>query len=297
MSERVTKELSARGISFAESEPLAKHSSFRIGGSARLAVFPASEGELLFALDLLQEEKPLVVGRGSNLVFPDGDFARPVIFTEGLRQITVDGTRIEAGAGAPLTALCKAACEASLAGLAFAYGIPGSVGGGIYMNAGAYGGELGSLCSSVRYYDRCEKRIKTIDGDACAFAYRHSFFADHKDCVILSATFLLSQGNREEIEAEMRDFLDRRKASQPLEFPSAGSAFRRPVGAYAGRLIEDCGLKGASVGGAQVSEKHAGFIVNRGGATAEDVRALVKQIQKTVLEQTGFDLECEIEFL
>ena len=297
MSRSMIEELKKRDISFVEQEALAKHVSFRIGGVAALAVFPKSEKELIDALNLTSEQEPIVVGRGSNLVFPDGEFRRPVIFTEGLRQIAVEGETISAEAGVPLTSLCKAACDASLSGLAFAYGIPGSVGGGIYMNAGAYGGELGALCKSVRYYDRIETAVKTVAAKNCAFAYRHSLFADRKDFVILSATFILSRGDRETIANEMRDYLGRRKEKQPLEYPSAGSVFRRPVGAFAGKLIEDCGLKGASVGGAAVSEKHAGFIINRGGATADDVKKLVEKIQKTVLKQTGVSLECEIEFL
>lgn len=293
----VREELRKSGIAFSEGEALAKHSSFRIGKDASLAVFPKTEEEFLKALALTAEKDPIVVGRGSNLVFPDRTLDRPVIFTEGLRRVTVDGTMIYAEAGLPLSVLCKTACDASLAGLAFAYGVPGSVGGGIYMNAGAYGGEIGSLCSSVRCYDRKEKTIKTIAGHECAFSYRHSIFSERRDLVVLSATFALTGGDRDAIASEMREYLERRKSTQPLEYPSAGSVFKRPVGAYAGRLIEECGLKGTSVGGASVSEKHAGFIVNRGNATASDVKALVEKIQRTVLKQTGFSLECEIEFL
>ena len=291
------KVLLESGVRFAEHEPLASHSSFRIGGSAALAIFPETEEEFLFAFGVLEGENPLVVGRGSNLVFPDEGLSRPVIFTEWLRQLAVENNTITVGAGASVAALCKAACEASLSGLEFAYGIPGSVGGGIYMNAGAYGGELGSFVTSVRYYDRREKTVKTILGKNCVFGYRTSFFKENKDSVILSATFDLKEGDREEILAKMQEFLGRRKATQPLEYPSAGSVFKRPEGAYAGKLIEDCGLKGLSVGGACVSEKHAGFIVNKGSATAENVKALVKMIQTTVFEKTGFSLDCEIEFI
>lgn len=293
----IREELRKSGIAFSEGEALAKHSSFRIGGDALLAVFPKTEEEFLAALALTEKEDPLVVGRGSNLVFPDGRFERPVIFTEGLRRVNVDGKTILAEAGLPLTALCNIACDASLAGLSFAYGIPGSVGGGVYMNAGAYGGEIGSLCASVRYYDRSDRTVKKLLGRDCAFSYRHSFFADYKDCVILSASFDLTPGDKERIASEMRDYLERRKRTQPLEFPSAGSVFKRPVGAYAGKLIEECGLKGSSVGGASVSEKHAGFIINRGNATAADVKTLVEQIRETVLQKSGILLECEIEFL
>ena len=297
MFDRAKKALLESGVRFAENEPLAPHSSFRIGGSAALAVFPKTEDGFLFALGVLEEENSLVVGRGSNLVFPDEGLLRPVIFTEGLRELVVEKNSITAGAGLPVVSLCKAACDASLAGLEFAYGIPGSVGGGIYMNAGAYGGELGSFVTSVRYYDKSEKTVKTMFGKDCAFGYRESFFKEHKGSVILSATFALTEGNSEEILAKMQDYLGRRKTTQPLEYPSAGSVFKRPEGAYAGKLIEDCGLKGLSVGGACVSEKHAGFIVNKGSARAEDVKALVHKIQTTVFEKTGFFLECEIEFV
>lgn len=283
------------GLCVRENEPLAPHSSFHIGGAASLALFPKNERELIAALECLKNENPVVVGRGTNLVFPDEGLARPVIFTEQLRELTISENRILGGAGVSLTTLCRAAAEASLSGLEFAYGIPGSLGGAIYMNAGAFGGEIGSLCRSVRYYDGTG--VRTLAGADCRFSYRKSFFSENKECVILSAELILTPGNREAIEASMKEIMAARKEKQPLEYPSAGSAFKRPKGFFAAKLIEDCGLKGLRVGDAEVSSKHAGFLVNRGKATAKDVGALVKTIREAVFAKTGVLLEPEIEFL
>ncbi|MBQ7173393.1 MAG: UDP-N-acetylmuramate dehydrogenase [Clostridia bacterium] len=295
MREDLLQALWNSGIALSQNEPLARHSSFRIGGNAKIAVFPKNREELICALESLKDENPLVIGKGSNLVFPDEGLARPLIFTEGLQALAVSENQIAADAGTPLISLCRAAEEVSLSGLEFAFGIPGSVGGGIYMNAGAFGGELGSFCRSVTYYDGIG--VKTIAGADCSFSYRHSLFCDRKNFVILSAEFSLAKGKKEEISALMKEILAKRKEKQPLEYPSAGSVFKRPQGFYAAKLIEDSGLKGLRVGGAEVSEKHAGFIVNRGGATASDVKELIKIIRETVFAKTGVSLECEIEFL
>lgn len=206
-----------------------------------------------------------------------------------------DERHLYAQAGASLTRLCRTAAGFSLSGLEFAYGIPGSVGGGIYMNAGAYGGELKDVVESVDYLDEDGNR-HTLTVQELAFGYRRSMFS-YRKCCILGASFALVPGDHQAIAARMEDVMQRRREKQPLEYPSAGSTFKRPEGAYAAELIDRCGLKGVSVGDAQVSEKHAGFLINRGNATCADMLGLIEIVRRTVLEQTGFLLEREVELL
>lgn len=279
--------------------PLSRHSSFRIGGNAALAVFPKTREELIASLTVLSDRGIpfLTVGKASNVVFSDAGFAGAVLFTTAMREICVEGTTIRADAGVTLYALAVAAEKASLSGLEFAHGIPGTLGGAVVMNAGAYGGSIKDVCIKSEYYDPTNGKIGEFAGDAQAFAYRQSIYEKHPDYVVLGAELRGVKDDPEAIRARMEDYKQRRRATQPLEYPSAGSVFKRPEGYFAGKLIEDCGLKGSRVGGAEVSEKHAGFIVNRGGATAEDVRLLVERIQTTVLAQTGVALEPEIRFL
>ncbi|MBE6754298.1 MAG: UDP-N-acetylmuramate dehydrogenase, partial [Ruminococcaceae bacterium] len=231
---------------------------------------------------------------GSNMLVDDNGIGGVVLrLDEQFCEITVSESGIlRAGAGATLSAMCHAALDASLTGLEFAWGIPGSVGGAAFMNAGAYGGEMKDVVVSCEYITP-DGAWNVYNADQCEFGYRTSVF-QHQPYIITAVSVQLKPGDQREIRAQMDDILQRRKSKQPLELPSAGSVFKRPVGYYAGGLIEQCGLKGASVGGAQVSEKHAGFIVNKGGATCADVLGLVAHIQKTVLEQTGVTLECEI---
>ena len=205
------------------------------------------------------------------------------------------GKRRMAGAGALLIAVCRRALQEALAGLAFAYGIPGSVGGAVFMNAGAYGGELSQVLESVRFVDEAGQ-IRTEPAEQLHLSYRHSIFTENPNAIILSAAFCLVKGDKDAIRAQMEELMARRKEKQPLEYPSAGSTFKRPQGHFAGALIEQAGLKGCTVGGAAVSEKHAGFVINRGGATAKDVRTLIAHIQKTVWEKSGVQLEPEIRF-
>ncbi len=286
-------------VPYEENCPLSRHSSFRIGGPAALGIFPQSREQLTEVLErVCREQIPyLVIGKGSNVVFSDDGFDGAVIFTEGCRTLVCKENELRADAGVPLVRLAQVAWENALTGAEFAHGIPGSLGGAVFMNAGAYGGCMADICASSAYFDTASGSIKTLTGAEQAFAIRESIYTHHPEWVILGATLCLRQGEPAQIHAAMEDFSVRRKATQPLEFPSAGSVFKRPAGHYAGRLIEDCGLKGTAVGGAQVSLKHAGFIVNRGGATAEDVKHLVAQIQETVLARTGVSLECEIRFL
>jgi UDP-N-acetylmuramate dehydrogenase len=196
-----------------------------------------------------------------------------------------------------LSTLAEEARKESLTGLEFAHGIPGTLGGAVFMNAGAFGGEIKDICVNSHYYNIKTLEVGRLEGDAQSFAYRKSFYVDHPECLILGATLSLSPGDPTGIEERMKEYKSRRAASQPLEFPSAGSVFKRPEGDFAARLIDVCGLKGLRVGGAEVSEKHAGFIVNRGGATSEDVKHLIELIRERVRKETGVTLECEIRFL
>ena len=285
------------GCPLLRDEPMSRHTTFRIGGPADRLVKAPSLAALRELLALIREERLplLVLGNGSDLLVADKGIRGVVLALEGdFKAVTLqpDGRTLTAGAGASLAALCTAAREHSLTGLEFAWGIPGSVGGGVRMNAGAYGGELKEVVTSVTHLTP-DGRLETVSGPALDFSYRHSRYADTED-VILSAQVALAPGDPAAIAARMDDLMARRKAKQPYDLPSAGSVFKRPAGGYASALVDQCGLKGASVGGAQVSPKHAGFIVNTGGATCADVLALVARIQQEVLAQTGVSLECEI---
>ncbi len=276
-------------------EPMARHTTFRIGGPARRMAFPKSEEELTALLALSKEWDPLVIGNGSNLLAPDGELDRLVISTAQMEELKVEGTALRAAAGVPLARLAAAALRAELEGLAFAHGIPGTLGGAVFMNAGAYGGEMRQVVREVRAWYP-EKGVITLDADALDFGYRHSVFSGGEG-VVVSALLQLRQGNGQAIRAEMEDLAARRRSRQPLEFPSAGSTFKRPEGYYAGTLIEQCGLKGCRIGGAQVSEKHAGFLINAGGASCSDVLRLIEHVQKTVFDATGVRLEPEVRVL
>ncbi len=294
--------LTERGILCETHVPLFRYTTFRIGGEAELAVFPKNEEEALTVLRLVREHRvPLfVIGGGSNLLCPDAGFCGVVLFTKGLDGISFrdgeDGSVfVTADAGVTLSALSKALLERSLTGAEFLYGIPGTVGGAVVMNAGAYGGEIAQILHSSRFVDRnfpdapFERDLEAHD-----YGYRTSAYLNSPEELVLSATFLLKKGVATMIEGEMKRLLSQRKEKQPLEYPSAGSFFKRPTGTFAGKLIEDCGLKGTRVGGAEVSVKHAGFIVNRGGATESDVRRLAGLVRETVRRETGYLLECEV---
>ena len=285
------------GIECAVSLPLSSKSSFRIGGAADLAVFPKNASELKYIVAYLKDrELPyIVVGKGSNILFEDDGYRGCVIFTDKMSRITVEGNRITAGAGASVTALATTAKNASLTGLEFSYGIPGSVGGAVVMNAGAYGGEMSGVFESCEIFDTEKLELCVFSAAQMDYSYRHSIFTENKNLICLSATFALKEGNKEEIEAVMRDLMGRRISKQPLDYPSAGSVFKRPApDVFVGKLIEDSGLKGYTIGGAQVSEKHAGFIINVGGATARDVLDLVEHIRTVIRKNYGVELECEV---
>ena len=281
-------------------EPMARHTSFRIGGPARRMACPVSAEQLVLLYEFAREcgARPLVIGNGTNLLVPDEGLDRLVIDTTGLSTLEAgaEPETITAGCGVSLARLASFACQQGWTGLEFAHGIPGTVGGGLTMNAGAYGGEMKQVITSVTALFP-EEGIRTLTAEELDFGYRHSLFSDHPDAVVLRAAVALTPGDPEEIRGRMQDFMARRKASQPLEFPSAGSTFKRPAGHFAGTLIDQCGLKGLTVGGAQVSEKHAGFVINRGGATCADVLALIEEVQKRVWEARGVRLEPEVRII
>ena len=293
--ERFKQKLQAAAILFRENEPLAAHCTFKIGGPAQLFVMPENEQQLCSAVALCKEQavRYYLLGNGSNILFADEGFSGVVIDVSALdAEIAVEDTVLTAGAGVRLAALCKAALKHGLSGLEFAYGIPGTVGGAVYMNAGAYGGELRQVVRQVTFL-HADGRLETFENGDCAFGYRTSVF-ENMPGVIVSARLALQPGEPAAIEAKMRELMEKRRASQPLELPSAGSTFKRPAGHFAGPLIQDAGLKGRGVGGAKVSEKHAGFVVNFDHATAADVRATIALVQKTVYETSGVRLEPEV---
>ena len=276
-------------------EPMQRHTSFHIGGPAALMALPANREEAALAVYTAAELgiKPFFLGNGSNLLVRDKGVERFIIKTSELRRCHVDGTVIEADSGITLARLAVFAREQGLTSLEFAHGIPGTLGGAITMNAGAYGGEMAQVVREVTVLTDEGKVEKLYDFD---FGYRHSVFSDGTR-MILGARMELAPGNREDIAARMEELAQQRQSKQPLEYPSAGSMFKRPEGYFAAALIDQCGLKGLTVGGAQVSEKHAGFVVNRGGATCADVLDLVAQVKKRVLDATGVTLEMEVKVL
>ena len=277
-------------------ESMANHTSFRIGGPAHCMIFPKTAAELS---DILKKAKemgvvPAILGAGTNVLAPDKGIAGLVIcLKDALDGMEVlDDARIKVAAGVTMTRAAVFAAGKNLSGLEFAHGIPGTVGGGVYMNAGAYGGEICNVCESVDVMSM-DGTLQTIPADRMGFGYRHSRLEDEGG-IVVSAVFRLTPKPESEIRALMQDLMTRRKTSQPLEMPSAGSAFKRPVGGYAAALIDQAGLKGYQVGGAAISTKHAGFAVNLGGATAEDVKTLLKQVSDIVFEKSGIRLEPEV---
>ena len=275
--------------------PLSRVTSFHIGGNADLAVYPADAEAFAYALDAaVQAGVPYtVIGNGSNTLVRDGGFRGVVFVTTDMRRVTIDGTRLTGGCGVLLGSVGTNASRAGLAGAEFANGIPGTLGGAVDMNAGAYGGQLADIVCETVCFDLDAKQVLHLDNAAQHFGYRHSVFME-KNYIILSATLQLTKDEPDAIRARMNDYLARRREKQPLEYPSAGSVFKRPEGHFAGKLIEDAGLKGLRVGGAEVSPKHAGFIVNVGGATARDVLELIERIREKVYAMSGVTLECGI---
>ncbi len=287
------------GIKFLEHEDLSKHTSFKIGGPAEFFVKPKNKEQVSSVVDYCEKNSvPLLpLGKGSNVLVSDSGINGVVMnFGSDFGKIElIDENTIYCEAGAGLAALCNFALENELTGLEFAYGIPGSVGGAVFMNAGAYGGEIKDV---IVYADHVDKNGKAgkFTGEELEMSYRHSVYSG-KEYFITGAAFKLKKGEKAEIKAKMDDLIGRRFDKQPMDKPSAGSTFKRPEGAFASALIDQCGLKGYRVGGAEVSTKHAGFVVNIGGATCEDVLRLIKDVQEKVKNDTGFSLEPEVEIL
>lgn len=274
------------------------YTSFKVGGPAELFLSPENAGQTAKLVRFCEKEEipVFVLGKGSNLLVSDRGIKGAVIYTSKQCGISLtDENTVRAQSGASLAQLCTFALENSLSGLEFAYGIPGTVGGAVFMNAGAYGGEMKDVLLNSEYVST-DGTSGELDNEAMELSYRHSAY-ENSNLVITAASVRLAPADRNEIKSTMNDILARRKEKQPLEYPSAGSTFKRPEGNFAGALIEQCGLKGVSVGGAQVSEKHAGFIINRGGATAADILSLIKHVQARVKAQTGVSLETEIRLI
>ena len=286
------------GLELRRDEPMARHTTFKVGGPATLMALPGTEEELLVTVRTALEEgiTPLFVGNGSNLLVDDAGLDALVVKTAPrVSRVEVRENTLRAGAGISLAQLASEAADHGLTGLEFAHGIPGSLGGAVVMNAGAYGGELCQVISQVRALDS-RGQVRELAGDACDFSYRHSRFSAG-GWLILSATVELASGDPAAIRGRMEELMARRKAKQPLEYPSAGSTFKRPEGHFAAALIEGCGLKGLTVGGAQVSEKHAGFVINIGSATCRDILALMDQVRERVFRETGVELEPEVKYV
>ena len=297
----ITRELKAYlpNLDLRENESMKNHCSFRIGGEALAMALPSSVEETEKLCHFLHEKgiKPLIIGNGTNLLITDEPLRRFVIkMSDGMSAIERSGeTGVSALCGVSLARLANECAHLSLTGLEFAHGIPGTLGGAASMNAGAYGGEMKQVVHTVTYLDEHlilrQKTVEELD-----FSYRHTAFSDTED-VVLGCAIQLEKGNEDEILAKMRELSEKRRSSQPLDKPSAGSTFKRPVGGYAAALIEESGLKGFGIGGAQVSEKHAGFVINRGGATFDDVIKLMENIKETVYRRTGIMLEPEVKII
>ena len=279
-------------------EPMSKHTTFRIGGPAALMALSGTAAEAKTAVQAARELgiEPFFLGNGSNLLVADEGYPGFVVKLAGnFEEVRETEGGLETGSAVLLSRLANSALEHGLTGLEFAGGIPGSVGGAVTMNAGAYGGEMAQVLEEVAFLDEAGE-ICTLPAAECGFGYRKSVFSSRR-CLILKTRFRLEQGEPAAIKARMDELAAKRREKQPLEYPSAGSMFKRPPGHFAAALIDQCGLKGLTVGGAQVSEKHAGFVVNRGGATCADVLELVRQVKEKVLQQTGVELEMEVKVL
>lgn len=297
MYEVVKEALNQEKIPFLEREEMSRHTSFKIGGPADIMVMPADIESLQHVLLLCRQNQIpyLILGRGSNVLVRDKGIEGVVIKVSSLQTIRVEGTKIIAGCGANLSAIANAAKTAGLSGLEFASGIPGSLGGAVYMNGGAYGGEMSQVVVACRYM-LPDGSVQSIDAKEMQLSYRHSCFMENGG-IVLEATMQLTPDRVEIIAAKMDDFNHRRREKQPLTMPSGGSFFKRPVGHFAGGLIEECGLKGFRVGDAAVSKKHAGFLVNEGHATCEEVLQLMEAVQKKVYEEKGVRLEPEVRII
>ena len=289
----------APDIDILQNEPMSRHTTFAIGGPADLFVQPKTRRELAGTLGVLRARGItfLLLGNGSNMLVADAGVRGAVVCTTELDEVRIgENCTLVAEAGALLGRVARRAQRAGLTGVEFAGGIPGSLGGAVFMNAGAYDGQMAGIVEQTEYLDETGA-LHTLTGEEHGFGYRRSVFRDHPDWTVIRSTLRLQQGDPAAILDRMNDLAQRRREKQPLNFPSAGSTFKRPEGYFAGRLIEDAGLKGVSVGAAQVSEKHAGFLINRGGATCDDMLHLIELVQKRVKEAFGVQLECEVRII
>ena len=276
-----------------------KHITFRVGGPAACFLMPSTKEQIEEIVHICQEEKTpcFILGNGSNLLVSDQGYDGAVLqIYKNMNQVAVNGEQLQVQAGALLSTIARKALDAGLTGMEFAAGIPGTLGGAVVMNAGAYGAELSQVVAQVEGIHLADGRRVSYPADRLSFSYRHSALMD-TDVVVTQATLALAPGDPEAIRARMEACARARREKQPLNLPSAGSTFKRPEGHFAAKLIDDCGLRGLTVGGAQVSEKHAGFVVNVGGATARDMLELMRQIEQRVFEQTGVQLEPEVRIL
>lgn len=278
-------------------EPMSRHTTFRVGGPARCLVSVKTKEQLLKLIPYLQltDQDYFVLGNGSNLLVGDKGYPGIIVKIGGMGTVSVEGDKIRTSAGALLSEVSAVARDNGLAGMEFASGIPGTVGGGIVMNAGAYDGEMRQIVDSVEVMNR-NGEIMVLDNDTMEFGYRSSVMKD-RSFIALEAVLQLQKGNPEEIAAKMKELSEKRKEKQPLEYPSAGSTFKRPDGYFAGKLIMDTGLRGFGIGGAKVSDKHCGFIVNAGNATAADIREVIEEVRRRVKERFGVSLEKEVIYL
>ncbi len=288
--------LTENGYRFLRNEPMRNYTTFKIGGNADLMIFPESLRELSALLAYMRQENIefFVLGNGSNLLVSDEGLRIPVIKTEKFDFIEIDGTELTVGSGVTNAKAAVFAMKNGLSGFEFAHGIPGTVGGAVVMNAGAYGEDMSMVVDKTVYVDK-NGRIKEAYGENHDFSYRHSCFSS--DDVIFCTVLRLERSDPDIIKAKMDELIGKRRAAQPLEMPSAGSVFKRPEGYFTGKLIDECGLRGYSIGGAQISEKHSGFIVNTGTATSKDVLELISYIQKTVYDKFGVTLTPEIRYV
>ncbi len=293
----LVSELSRAGINYKLNEPMSRHTSFRIGGSVPIMLFPQNAEEMTVLCGMLKKcgEKPLIIGRGTNLLVTDEPLERIVIQTGSMCSVSGAGERLNAECGISLLKLAVYAKEHELSGLEFAHGIPGSLGGAVYMNAGAYGGEMSHVVEAVEYLDEA-LNICRAEGKANDFGYRKSAF-EGTERIILRAELKLSLSEADKIGEKMDELADKRRASQPLDKASAGSTFKRPASGYAAAMIQEAGLKGFAIGGAQVSEKHSGFVVNNGSASFDDVIKVMEHVRSEVYKKFGTELEPEIKIV
>lgn len=295
----IFKRLSESGIDSKAEVSLSEMSTFRIGGTADAVAYPESSEELIEAVRAAKEcgISFLVIGNGSNLLFSDDGYDGLVISTDRLRAFSFEGEIVNCSAGVSLPSLSKKAAELGLSGLEFACGIPGYLGGAVCMNAGAHGGEMSDVVLSTRAYDSESDTVFDIVGKDNLFSYRYSVYIESPSLICLSADIALKRDSVDAIKARMKEYIEKRRSTQPIEMASAGSFFKRPEGHFAAKLIDDCGLKGFRLGNAAVSEKHAGFIVNLGGATAKEVLELAETVSDKVFAETGIRLEKEVKYL